>query len=74
MGFPLTFMKNSLTIKYSKLTGGFKAILEKQKKAKSMTPKLLTVLYKNGMTEDVRNWRSLTLLNSSFKTLMGIAL
>lgn len=74
MGFPLTFMKTALAIKYSKLTEGFKAILgEKQKKAKSMTPRLLTILYKNGMTEGVRNWRSLTLLNSSFKTLRGIA-
>lgn len=72
MGFPLTFMRNSLTIKYSKRGEGFRAILEKQKKAKSMVPKLLTLLFKNGTTEDVRNWRSLTLLNSDFNTLVGI--
>lgn len=39
-----------------------------------MAPKLLTILFKNGMTEDVRKWRSLTLLNSGFKALVGISL
>jgi hypothetical protein len=51
---------------------GFRAILEEQKKAQSMTPGLLSILFKNGMMENVRNWRSLTLLNSGFNTLVGI--
>lgn len=37
-----------------------------------MTPRLLTLLFKNGRTEDVRNRKSFTLLNSGFKTLVGI--
>ena len=71
--FPLTFMKNSLTTKCSKLGEGFRAILEKRKEAKSMTPRLLTLLLKNGRTENVRHRRFLTLLNSGFKTRVGIA-
>lgn len=76
MGFPLTFMKNSLMIKYCELGGRFQSnfgtTLE-QRKAKSMTPRLLTILFKNETTENVRNWRSLTLLDLGFNTLVGIA-
>lgn len=77
MGFPLTFMKNSLMIKYCELGGRFQSnfgtTLEQQWKAKSMTPRLLTILFKNETTEDVRNWRSLALLDLGFNTLVGIA-
>lgn len=39
-----------------------------------MTPWLLTILFKNGTIEDVRNGKFLTLLDLGFKTLVGIVL
>lgn len=74
MGLPLTLTKNSLTIKYPKLGGSLQSNFGKTEEGKSMTPWLLTILFKNGIAGDVRNWRFLALLNPGFKTLVGIML
>lgn len=56
-------MKNLLMAKCPKFGGRFQSNFgEKRKEAKSMTPKLLTLLLKNGTTENVRHQRSLNTL------------
>jgi hypothetical protein len=45
-------------------------------KKKELTPSqykgVLTLLYKSGEREDIRNWRPLTLLNSDYKIIAKI--
>ena len=69
-------MKNPLTIKYFQFGGRFQSNFgkkkEKKKKRKSAVPRLRTIWFKNGMTEDARGQRSLRLLDASFNTLVGI--